>query len=94
VAQEIAASSASFDPLGLGAVTSDQLVPSQCSARGVPPVEVTTSPTAEQSVAVAHDTAPKTLTVAPVGLGEVTIDQVVPFQCSINGLISNADAVI
>jgi hypothetical protein len=41
-------------------------------------------PTALQFVSLGHDTPLSRADVAPVGLGLVTIDQVVPFQCSTN----------
>jgi hypothetical protein len=42
-------------------------------------------PTAMQAVAEVHDTAPKPLSVVPVGLGTDWIDQLVPFHRSAKG---------
>ena len=46
----------------------------------VPPLKE--YPTAVQAVAEVHDTALRTLAVAPAGLGVAWMDQAVPFQCS------------
>ena len=76
--------------LGFGDGTIDQFVPFQCSVNVlieiVVAVNVEEKPTAVQSVAVAHDTPVRLGRNTPVGLGLGTIDQVVPFQCSVRVL--------
>jgi hypothetical protein len=47
---------------------------------------LTSYPTALQFVALGHDTLPSEFTPNSLGLGLVTIDHVVPFQCSTNVL--------
>jgi hypothetical protein len=50
-------------------------------------------PTAVHAVADGHDTPPRTLLVAPAGLGVVWIVQLVPFQASANVAVAAAPLV-
>ena len=73
-------------PLRVGTGLRSHLVPFHrtTKARVVPPtVEL---PAAAQRSAVAHDTAASRERVAPAGFGLVTIDQVEPFQRSMNAV--------
>src|SRR6476646_3842503 len=73
-------------PLRAGTGLRSHLVPFHrtTKARVVPAtVEL---PTAAQRSAVAHDTAASRERVAPAGFGLATIDQLVPFQRSMNAL--------
>lgn len=74
----------SIAPLTLALGTTDQLVPFQCSANVSPTEPFRYSPTALQLVVLGHDTPDRTESVVPAGLGLVTIDQLVPSQCSTN----------
>ncbi len=87
-------SEVSVDPLGFGVDAIDQLVPFQCSARAFWDVDVEENPTAAQSVSLAQDTPLNAVSSDPVGLAEATIDQVVPFQRSINPVIIEFDAFV
>src|SRR5437660_1268360 len=69
-------------PNALGAT--DQLVPSQCSAR----VPSSLSPTALQLDSFEHQTALSSEAVAPGAFGLATTFHVVPFQRSIRVLLS------
>jgi hypothetical protein len=72
-------------PVGLGVVWIDQLVPFHCSANVTSGLEPVLDPTAVQAVLDVHDTPLRLLlSVAPVGLGVVWIDQLVPFHRSAN----------
>jgi hypothetical protein len=66
-------------PAGLGVLWSDQLVPSQASAKAL---RVSPVPTAVHAIADKHDT-PYSPLVA-VGLGVLCTDQVLPSQASVN----------
>src|SRR5439155_7564474 len=82
-------STAPVAPVGFGLVTIDQLVPSQCSTNVFSTNEESVySPTASQLDVLGHDTPLRTGDVAPLGLGLVTIDQLVPFQRSTNVLFA------
>jgi len=78
----------SVTPAGVGLATIDQLVPSHRSINvwDVEVVDVSTlsSPTAKQLVELEHDTPSNSTAARAGGLGLATIDQLVPFQCSIN----------
>jgi hypothetical protein len=74
-------------PVELGLVTIDQLVPFQCSTSVLSADVVEELPTAKQLVVLAHATPYRMTAFVPVGLGLVTIDQLVPFQCSTNVLV-------
>jgi hypothetical protein len=87
-------SAAAFVPAGRGEVTIDQFVPFQCSARAFWDVDVEENPTAAQSVSLAQDTPFHSVSFDPVGFGEATIDQVVPFHRSINPVIIEFDAFV
>jgi hypothetical protein len=90
VGHDTPSSSVSIELFGLGTVTSDQLVPSQCSAMGLAVNTVAlfgefdAYPTAKQFVALEQDTPLSVTVVAPAGVGLATIDHVVPFHCSIS----------
>jgi hypothetical protein len=60
----------------------DQLVPFQRSANAGAVEPRNCWPTAKQLVVLAHETPFRTLMAMPVGLGLVTMDQVLPFHCS------------
>ncbi|MGO9876712.1 MAG: hypothetical protein ACLPVY_23300 [Acidimicrobiia bacterium] len=78
----------SVTPAGVGLATIDQLVPSHrsISVCGVDVVDVSTlsSPTAKQLVELEHDTPTSSAPASPVRRGLATIDQLVPFQRSMN----------
>jgi hypothetical protein len=79
-------------PVGLGVVSTDQLVPFQPSAKvTVPVVEIKLEPTAVQAVADVHETPLSVLDSALVGLGVVSIDQLAPFQRSANDTVSRVE---
>jgi len=87
--QDTAVNVAADTPFGFGLATIDQLAPFQCSTNVLndafsEPVSVEENPTAEQSVALAHDTSESTPSTDPPGFGLGTIDQLVPFHRSIN----------
>jgi hypothetical protein len=73
-------------PVALGLDMMDQLVPFQRSTNVLVVVPSNERPTAKQVVGLGHDTPFRTLSAAPVGLGLVTMDQLVPFQRSANVL--------
>ena len=62
----------------------DQRVPFQCSARVLDELLFSNPPTAKQLLALGHATPARAVFVEPEGRGEVTVDQTVPFHCSIN----------
>jgi len=70
--------------VGFGLPTIDQAVPFQCSASVLPvPVrKFWLSPTATQSLVLAHATPLRSEFGRAVGFGLATIDQLDPFQCS------------
>jgi hypothetical protein len=70
-------------PGGLGLAAIDQLVPFQCSISGRAPELLKSWPTVKQLLALIHDTAEREFSVVSEGLGLATMDQLVPFQCSI-----------
>ena len=70
------------EPLGLATI--DQLVPFHCSTNVTTAELLNSRPTAVQSVVVGHDTLLRMFSSAPGSFGLVTIDQLVPFQCSTN----------
>src|SRR5664279_155130 len=87
-------------PVGLGVVWIDQLVPFQRAANvTLVPELLWSCPTAVQLVLDVHDTPLRLLEVAPVGLGVVWTDQLVPFHRSANAtpvpelLVSSPTAV-
>ena len=64
-------------PLGFGPTTSDQRLPSQCSADATAPNPASSPPTATQYVALEHETPRRLLS------GSVTAtDHLVPFHAS------------
>jgi len=72
---------------GAGLVSLDKLVPFHRSTKGItgtegPGSRALAEPTATQSVALTHDTLPKSLEL--LGFGLATIDQLVPSQRSTN----------
>jgi hypothetical protein len=73
-------------PATLGLDMMDQLVPFQRSTNVVVVAPSNEWPTAKQLVVLGHDTPFRTLSAAPLGLGLVTMDQLVPFQRSANVL--------
>ena len=69
------------EPLGSGVLTIDHVLPSQRAARVPSPKP--RSPTAKQLVALVHEMAESFVSTLP-SVGAATIDQLLPFQCSIN----------
>jgi hypothetical protein len=68
-------------PIEFGLATMDQPVPFQCSASVLTaPVLLTDFPTALQLVALEQATPDSRLSLAPVALGLVIVDHVVPFH--------------
>ena len=89
LAHDTAVRFACATPRGFGLTTVDHLAPFQCSTKVLNEAFsdsglVAENPTAEQSVAVAHDTPTSTPSVDPVGLGLGTMDQLDPFQRSMS----------
>jgi len=84
---DTASSSALVEPsVGFGLPTIDHLVPFQRSTNVLLPEVVEKKPTAKQLDVLGHVTPSRAESVAPVGFGLATIDQLVPFQCSANVL--------
>jgi hypothetical protein len=73
---------------GLGLETIDQLVPFHCSTNVLVAEPSKESPTAKQLVVLGHDTPLSKEAVAPVGLGLVRTDQLVPFHCSTSVVVA------
>ncbi len=69
-------------PAWLGVVLIDQLDPFHASAKVTRAEALMVDPTAVHAVAEGQDTALSTPSLAPVGLGVVWTDQLVPFQTS------------
>jgi hypothetical protein len=75
-------------PTGLGLATIDQVVPFHCSTKVFVAEPVVNVPTAMQLVGLGHATPPRELLIAPAGWAVVSIDQLVPFQCSTSSVVS------
>jgi hypothetical protein len=75
--------SLSVAPTGREVRWIDQRVPFQCSASGtVVPARLVKLPTAVQTVAFVHEMPNKSLSLAPVGCGVRSLDQLTPSQRS------------
>jgi len=70
-----------FDGLGVVSITHSVPFHRSASVKAFP-APSSYDPTAVHSVEDVHDTASRTLCVAPLGFGVVCTDQVVPFQFS------------
>jgi len=82
---DTASSSLSVAPVGFGVPSMAQPLPFQTSAKVTAvPALLTMNPTAVQAVEDVHDTPFRALRLAPVGLGVVSTDQLVPFHASAN----------
>src|SRR5579885_3175325 len=78
-----------FAPTSVGTLaTIDQLVPSQCSMRGLLLKPSSNQPTAQTLVAERATTPCRLADWTNGGLGLATADQVLPFQCSMKGVVS------
>src|SRR5690349_21228795 len=80
VAHETPASAVEPLPLRFGVLCTDHFAPSQRTPSVAVPSLDEKRPTAAQAEGDGHETAASRCFVAPVGLGDTSVDHVVPFQ--------------